>query len=277
MICMGTTIFYFTGTGNSLMVTRDLTQELGDARLVPVARAIKDKEVDISDECIGFVFPLYYQGIPAIVQDFIKNLPLDNTKYIFGIVTNGGGDALNHLSKLLSKKGLRLAAGFQVSMPYNYIINNFGLDITAEAKRKQQFELEKIKVKEFAGIIGARKYIGVQKKQALKWRLFASLPVLTYARSASTLGKAARNFWADDHCIGCGQCQQICPVNNIDIVNGKPVWHDCCQQCLACLHWCPSGAIQYRKRTFDKSRYTNPYVTITDMVDSVRGRKNNSN
>jgi ferredoxin/flavodoxin len=266
---MGTTIFYFTGTGNSLMVSRDLAKELGATRVISIAKVIQEPEIDLSDEYIGFVFPLYYQGVPAIVQDFIKKLPLDNTKYIFGVVTNGGGDAMSHLSKLLSKKGLRLAAGFQVSMPYNYIINNLGLDITAEARRKQQFDMEKIKVKEFAGIIQARKYIGVQKKPSLKWKLFANLPILTYARSASALGKAAKKFWTDDQCSSCGQCQKICPVNNIEIVNGKPIWHDRCQQCLACMHWCPKKAIQYGKNTLDKTRYTNPAVTLKDMIDTV--------
>ena len=266
---MSTTIFYFSGTGNSLMVARDLAEELGDTSVVSIAGAIKNKEVDISGECIGFVFPLYYQGIPAIVQEFIKKLPLNGTKYIFGVVTNGGGDAMSHLSRLLSKKGLTLSAGFQVSMPYNYIINNFGLDITAEAKRKQQFEREKIKVKEFAGIIRARQSVGVLKKPTLMWKIFANLPLLTYARSASRLGKSARNFWADEHCNGCGQCQRICPVDNVELVNGRPVWHDHCQQCLACLHWCPKKAIQYRRYTLGKTRYTNPAITFKDMIEPL--------
>ena len=266
---MSTTIYYFTGTGNSLLVSKDLAAELGNTRLIPIAKAIQEPQSDPTDECIGFVFPLYYQGIPALMQDFIKKLPLDNKKYLFGVVTNGGGDALGHLSKLLAKKGLTLAAGFQVSMPYNYIINNFGLDITAAEKRKQQMELEKVKVKEFARIIKERRQVGILHKPSLKWRIFAALPVMTHARSARRLGKSAKNFWADDQCIGCGQCVKICPVNNIELSNGKPVWHDHCQQCLACLHWCPKKAIQYNKYTQNKTRYTNPAITVKDMIEAA--------
>jgi len=270
---MSTTIFYFTGTGNSLMVARDLAHDLEQTRVVSIAQAIRDPEVDLSDDCIGFVFPLYYQGVPAIVQDFVARLPIDASKYVFGIVTNGGGDALNHLSRLLGKKGVRMAAGFQISMPYNYIINNFGLDITTAVKREAQFRLEKVRVKEIAAIVQARKQIGIEKLPALKWRLFASLPVLTYARSASALGKAARHFWVDDHCKGCGSCRSVCPVGNVEIVGGRPVWHDRCQQCLACLHWCPEKAVQYSRYTANKTRYTNPYISLKDMIASTVGEK----
>lgn len=273
---MRTTIFYFTGTGNSMMVARDLAHELGDARIVSIARATREQDPEARDECVGFVFPLYYQGVPAIVQDFVKKLHLGDAKYVFGIVTNDGGDAMSHLAGLLEKKGVLLSAGFQISLPYNYIINNFGLDVTGDPWREEQFRQEKIKVKEIAGIIKARKQIGLEKKTPLKWKLFANLPILAYARKSSTLGKSAKNFRTDGHCNGCSRCRMICPVNNIEMVNGRPVWNDRCQQCLACIHWCTNGAIQYLNRTSDKKRYTNPYITFKDMIDSTTGVKNES-
>ncbi len=31
-------------------------------------------------------------------------------------------------------------------------------------------------------------------------------------------------FRATDACIGCGKCVELCPLNNIHLENGKPVW-----------------------------------------------------
>lgn len=72
---MSTIIYYFTGTGNSLMLARNLGNIL-DAKLVSIANVINNP-INIEEaEVIGFIFPLYYQTVPIIVQDFIKKLDL---------------------------------------------------------------------------------------------------------------------------------------------------------------------------------------------------------
>jgi len=32
---------------------------------------------------------------------------------------------------------------------------------------------------------------------------------------------------------------RVCPVNNIEMVDKKPVWQNRCESCLACINWCP--------------------------------------
>jgi len=76
------------------------------------------------------------------------------------------------------------------------------------------------------------------------------------------------NFWTNDQCKGCRTCESVCPVNNIKLVDNKPIWLDHCQQCLACIHWCPEKAIQFGKRTLNKKRYRNPTITVKDMLNS---------
>lgn len=34
----------------------------------------------------------------------------------------------------------------------------------------------------------------------------------------------ADDFYATDECVGCGLCAKLCPLNNIEIVDGKPEW-----------------------------------------------------
>ena len=66
-----TSIFYFSGTGNSLMVARHLADSLGDSELIPISKVI-DSEIDLTSEKIGLVFPVHISGIPEIVNTFIQ-------------------------------------------------------------------------------------------------------------------------------------------------------------------------------------------------------------
>lgn len=55
-------------------------------------------------------------------------------------------------------------------------------------------------------------------------------------------------FTVSDTCIGCGQCAKRCPMNNVTLKNGKPVWGKNCTHCMACICYCPKEAIEYGKR-----------------------------
>ena len=56
-------------------------------------------------------------------------------------------------------------------------------------------------------------------------------------------------------CIGCGKCEKLCPLNNITLQNARPVWGSNCTQCMACICYCPTRAIEYGKKSAGKPRY----------------------
>ena len=56
-------------------------------------------------------------------------------------------------------------------------------------------------------------------------------------------------------CIGCGKCEKLCPLNNITLQNARPVWGTNCTQCMACICYCPTRAIEYGKKSAGKPRY----------------------
>ncbi|WP_413814614.1 hypothetical protein [Candidatus Cryosericum septentrionale] len=58
----------------------------------------------------------------------------------------------------------------------------------------------------------------------------------------------------------------MCPVGDIEQVDGRPVWQHHCQQCFACLQWCPKEAIQFGKETPHGKRYHHPGVKLSDMI-----------
>ena len=65
-------------------------------------------------------------------------------------------------------------------------------------------------------------------------------------------------FFATDACTGCGFCVEACPLNNIRLNDGKPVWGKNCTHCMACICGCPTEAIEYGKRSKGKPRYQCP-------------------
>ena len=66
----------------------------------------------------------------------------------------------------------------------------------------------------------------------------------------------AKKFYATDDCISCGKCVNVCPLNNVRIESGKPVWGDHCTHCMACICHCPKEAIEYGKHSHGLNRYT---------------------
>ena len=86
-------IYYFSGTGNSLVVSKDIAKMI-DGRLIPISSVIEQETVEPQSDVVGIVFPVFYAtndcGIPIIVEGFVKKLKNVISKYIFAVCTHGG-------------------------------------------------------------------------------------------------------------------------------------------------------------------------------------------
>lgn len=260
---METTIYFFTGTGNSLKIAKALTEKLKDSELIPIAKIWQMENLNSTTEKIGFIFPLYYSGLPKIVNDFIKKLDLSKSNYIFTVITSVGDineQPLQQLNKILEPKAKALSAGFFVTMPNNYII---GYDITSERRQKEFFEKASKQVELISEIIK-------NKKKNLTQDIFEK-DVSRSERINNTfreeVHQSDKSFYADENCTSCGICESVCPVNNIMLVEGKPKWQHMCQQCLACINFCPEKSIQYGADTLKTQRYHHPEITLQEIID----------
>ena len=260
---MESTIYFFTGTGNSLKVAKDLAEILGDCELIPIAKIWQKKNLASTAQKVGFAFPLYYSGMPKIVYDFIEKIDVSSAEYIFAIVTSAGDVTelpLQQANTLLNAKSApkSLNAGFLVTMPNNYII---GFDIHPEKRQKEFFEKEKEQVKEISEIVKTKK--GNLNQEIFTKKL--SRAERFNAKFREDVNESDKNFYAEENCSSCGICENICPVNNITINDGVPEWHHKCQQCLACINFCPEKAIQFGSGTLKTQRYHNPEITFDDI------------
>ncbi len=84
-----TTIFYYSGTGNSLWIARALARELGNAEVVSMVGWANKRHI-IKSRRIGLVFPVHIWGVPGRVLEFLDQLPAKDAGYIFAVASNGG-------------------------------------------------------------------------------------------------------------------------------------------------------------------------------------------
>jgi flavodoxin len=290
---MGINIYYFSGTGNSLAVARDIADRI-NGNLIAIQSVIDTDIIKIQSEVIGIVFPVYNQGIPFIIKRFIDKIESVSGKYIFAVCTHGGspGICLKYLNNMIKKKGGKLSAGFSVKMPYNYVTpsftikkfyRSFKLQVITPELQQQLFDDWKNKLEEVCSNIIIRREGNIETKadviefivdflnlretvQKYCWLKIGGFEGKTELSFMESIQLLDNGFNCDANCKSCGICSKICPVMNIIMVNGFPKWQHKCEQCFACLHWCPKEAIQFSSKTSGQNRYHHPNVNISDMI-----------
>jgi ferredoxin/flavodoxin len=259
---MKTIIYYFTGTGNSLAAAKKIAAALKDCEIVPIASLAKIVgDIVPQADRVGIVCPVYFSGLPVMVDQFAGRLDLSHAPYVFGVVTfggSGGSSALRQLDGILRKRQDReLDAGFMVKMPGNYVLM---YSPPSGTKREKLLAIADEQIADIAGAVGR------SGKRQLPSSFFANLiHSLMYPRFASRVHDDDRKFSVSDACTSCGTCAAVCPAGNIGLVAGKPVWKHHCELCCGCIHLCPVQAIQAGRGTEKRQRYRNPTVSIAEL------------
>lgn len=252
---MITEIYYFSGTGNSLAIARKINNALtekGEIKAIPQNL----KGVTSNADRVGIVFPVYYHNAPSIVRRFIEGINFEKTPYIFAVANcnTEQGRSLFSIDKILKKKGHSLSAGMVIYMPGNAKINT--LDEEEEKLLKSVN-----RVNEIAGFIETKKNV-IEGDNKLGLHLYSRLE----SYIATNIMFTPKRYKVSDACIDCGICQKVCPVSNITRKDGKPVWKNKCENCLACFHWCPKETISIDNFIIKTRRkYHHLEITLKDM------------
>ncbi|MBA7497980.1 hypothetical protein ES704_03164 [subsurface metagenome] len=290
---MSTEIYYFSGTGNSLAVARDVAGKT-NGKLISIPSVMDKESIKTDADVIGIVFPVYHGDIPFIIRRFVTKMNNLDKKYIFGVCTYGDspGLSIKYLDKIIKSHGGKLAAGFAVNMPSNYItpsfvlngfFKSFVLNETTIEKQQEMFINWKKKLESIYESVHTRKEGVFETKTDIKillehflhlketlgktfWLKIAGFEGHTNLPFQESLQLMDWGFKCDDKCNGCGICSKVCPVRNIKMVCDTPVWQHHCEQCFACLQWCPKEAIQFGSKTSHGKRYHHPDVKVSDMM-----------
>ena len=262
---MSNVIFYFSGTGNSLNIAREIGKLLSDTKLIKIHET--QDEINASGyDRVGIVYPVYYYQMPVLVEEFVKKLIITKEQYVFGIATYGGmrGRSLIDLRSTIEAKGCTLDAEFSVVMPGNYIVkyNAFPDGISRFILKKSKITAAKI-----ADSIRLKEKTRPTKIRGFEKGFLSSEKNRTMILDIRQgFAQEDKSFICSETCTGCGACEKICPAKNIVMQENRPVWQHRCEQCLACLQWCPNRSIDYLQTTQKRTRYHHPEVTLKDMM-----------
>lgn len=292
-----TEIYYFTGTGNSLVVARDIAERT-DGDLISIPSMMGRESIESDADSIGIVFPVYHatfgeSGIPIIVRKFVEKLKNIDSKYIFAVCTCDGMPVatIGNMSKIIAFQGGKLSAGFTVRMgvPYStaeklkYALFHKEMKADVEEDEKKHRKLYSAwqeKLKTVQECVNARKVSKLETARRAKRTVLTPLVLLSKKAARSRFMRlsnsssdsfdeltqlADRSFRTNDRCNGCRICARICPVNNIEMIGNRPVWGGRCENCYACFQWCPKGAIYGDNIEYNK-RYHHQDVKVSDLI-----------
>ena len=248
-------IVYFSGTGNSRFAARKLAERLQDEWL-DAGIAIKNREKGSlsSEKPWVFVVPTYAWQMPRVFADYLRKTGFSGSRDAYFVLTCGGeiGNAGAYAETLCREMGLRYRGILEVVMPENYIAM---FDAPEEAEACRIVEQALPVIEEGAAYIQRNEPFPPYRTCMLD-RLKSGVVHASFYK----LFVKANAFSVGDSCTGCGTCAESCPLNNISLTDGKPVWGKNCTHCMACICGCPAEAIEYGTISRGKPRYRCPEV-----------------
>lgn len=255
-------IIYFSGTGNSRHIALQLSKELGDSKVVELTGDIllHPEQVTLDcgeDERIIWAFPTYAWGVPPVVADVIAkiNLKQGSDKEHYMVTTCGDdiGKCHEEWRRLITARGWRPIATFSVQMPNTYVsMKGFDIDPRKVAEKKIADSAERVNL--IVQRIKARREVDDVVQGG--WPKVKSKIINPYFKKHFM--NPAKFHVRKDACVSCGKCAENCPMENIELKSGFPVWGNNCTMCLRCYHGCPVHAIEYGKSTKGKGQYLFP-------------------
>jgi formate hydrogenlyase subunit 6/NADH:ubiquinone oxidoreductase subunit I/flavodoxin len=283
-------IYYFTGTGNSLSVARDIAAVV-QGTLISIASVDRRGRIDSRATSIIIVFPSYLAhlyGVPLIVERFVRKIDRIETKRLFAVCTCGGYESVNALPtlrnfrRLVKSVGGRLVGEYSVRLPMNNLDYDH-IPVPIETDSATIVRKSKAQIARAAERIRDGRGTSHRLAKTVFNSLMTPMYLLTRPSVIASLKRHAHEPWdsaltfrelfpltdrsitVNDRCNACGTCVRVCPAENIKLIDGRPVWLHRCEVCFACDEWCPQNAIHHWSRTEGKD-YHHPEIELVDMI-----------
>jgi len=250
------TIFYFTGTGNSLAIAKRI-----GGNLISIPQVVDQQNQHYKDDVIGLVFPVYALAAPKMVRQFLQKVKFE-ADYIFAVGTYGGipGTAMMDIQKLALKSGNRFDYADSILMVDNFLPT---FDVEKEIQKIPKKNIEENTAR-IIGDIKSRKHN--QARGSLVWRILSPM-----INGAIKYENYAQRYIVNDQCTKCGLCPKVCPTANIK-VSDKVNFGNTCSACFSCVHLCPQNAIHLKNQK-SKKRWRNPDVSVNEIIEANNRQK----
>lgn len=260
---------YFSGTGNTHYVAHYLARKLQHLPVEIVLRSVEQQPAATLTgfDLLALGFPVYACDSPTLLHSYIEQLPPGAGRGALAFCTKGAwaGNAVPRNLERLARRGYVPLGGTSVGMP-----GSDGLAFIGKDSWMARAALGK----DYDHLVAADRL--AERMEQVLTGLQAGIPVehfrLPRSRHVGGLlldwlwaavyhwaeGYLRRRFWADDRCNGCSLCARICPVDNIELLQGRAHFGDHCALCMRCIHACPQEAIQIGQATVGKFRWHGP-------------------
>ena len=230
-------LYFFSGTGNTLLVAEKLAETFLKNKIDMNTYKIENSDPKKIDpkKTIGLAFPVAMQSTYPFIWNFINNLPNVDGTEIFMVDTLHAfsGAIVAPLKKVLKKKGYKTIGAKEIIMPSNL-------------RKKINPKEDKIKIAQ--GLKTAEEYAYSLINKRAEWKSVPLLPhifhyLVTRKYLWNYMKELGKKFKTDrGKCTKCKICMEICPVKNI-IIPDFPEHQKKCELCMRCIMFCPTGAI----------------------------------
>lgn len=249
-------LFYFTGTGNSLYIAKQIEQTP-----ISIPQVMRQGALEFTADSIGIAAPVYGHEVPSIVKDFLRN-GVFHTEYFYMILTYGNrhGGAAELAEKLCDECGISVNYINVILMVDNWLP---GFDMNEQKKIDKRVE-------ENMAVILAD--LAAHKNMISE---VTDTDRAAHQQFLDTMSNMPEEAWQHllrfpHACVGCGICEKVCPSASVHVVDGKAVHiPGKCQTCLACVHACPQKAIQLTiPEKNPDARYRNEHISLQEIVEA---------
>jgi len=242
-------LIVFSGTGNTLYVSKFLAKELQrlGAMVDILTLGIKQKEIQEAQifreqiaayDMLGIAFPVLGFGAPTNVLEFARTLPsVKKSLFIFKSAADNhqvNNAASEMLERILTQKGYDVFHDFLYMMPSNFMIGYpkaFNLQMIDAVAKKARMHASEIMNR-------TRVKLSISKM----WHLIAAC--VHYLESNYGRHYFGQSLNATLECNLCGTCIKNCPIGNIEQEENKVTFHQKCLFCMRCIYHCPTHAIK---------------------------------
>ncbi|MCJ7771877.1 MAG: EFR1 family ferrodoxin [Desulfobacterales bacterium] len=245
----------FSQTGNTRKVAEHIQEGINE--VADTCELIGLGEVDIETlseyDLVGIGFPVFYYKEPFHISDFVEALPLLQGKQWFVFCSHGSvlGMTLISMTERLEKKDIIVIGSHHTyadaSLPfYPYPTVTTGHPDEQDLQEAVEFG-KTIASCSLAVAKGSTNCIQKPAPVAVDW-----VPDQSALLTREFMDKAFPRLSINtETCIQCGDCQEACPVDSIDIEASPPRIQDPCIYCWNCAKICPTCSIETDWSGFD--------------------------
>lgn len=229
-------IYVFSGTGNTMRVAEKYAEALKmETRIVEITASYANLPLPDDFSLVGIGYPVHAFNAPQIVHRFAKHLSCNEKKNLFIFHTGGEGLPFNDSSsaelRIILRKHFTILSERHYVMPYNMIFRHSDAMV-----RHMVTYMERLVRLHAVSLMTstAEKHIPMPLRHLISI-LFRIEWIYAVCQ--------ARMMKAGSSCTGCGLCARMCPMGNITMKDGKPVFSSSCSLCVRCSFSCPMNAI----------------------------------